>query len=255
MLAVTITISNAPPSITDEPFNINVSVAGASAGTNYLRVDLYKEGATNYFGETYNNSIWYGGSDGKQYFPITIVSGQTWDGSVQGRIGNPTSEEYPRPGNYKLRVRRYTNSGGQGTTDQAPQEIQIVFAIPTPTPTPSPTPSPTPTPTPIPTKTPSPTIAPKKTATPTNTPTSTPSPNTNPENTPIPSSKHTISYRIASVAATTASATPSGKIEVKNEKQINPLVWVGLIFIFAGIGTVGYIYLYKNAKIHIPFRR
>ncbi|OGE65113.1 hypothetical protein A3I48_02540 [Candidatus Daviesbacteria bacterium RIFCSPLOWO2_02_FULL_36_7] len=62
-------------------------------------------------------------------------------------------------------------------------------------------------------------------------------------------------YRIASVAAATASATPSGKIEIKNEKQINPLVWVGLFFIFAGIGALGYIYLIKNAKIHIPFGR
>lgn len=70
---------------------------------------------------------------------------------------------------------------------------------------------------------------------------------------PKPTQSLKYSYQIASVAAATASATSSGKVEIKNEKQINPLVWIGLIFIFAGIGTVGYIYLYKNAKIHIPF--
>lgn len=262
VLAVTITISNAPPSITDEPFNINVSVAGASAGTNYLRVDLYKEGTTNYFGETYNNSIWYGGSDGKQYFPVTITSGQTWDGSVQGRIGNPTSEEYSGPGNYKLRVRRYTNSGGQGTTDQAPQEIQIVFATPTPTPTPTPSPtsSPTPSPTPTSIKTPTPAPTPKKTQSPTSTPTVTfshsytPSPTSKP--TPSNPGKTETSYRIASVAGATviasASATTSSSsnVEVKDQRQVNPMVWIGLIFIFAGTGSIGYIYFKKNGKIH-----
>lgn len=136
---------------------------------------------------------------------------------------------------------------------------------PTPNPTPSPTPDLTPNPTPNPTKTPSPTSTPKKTAIPTSVP-PTPSPNPTLKNTPtsIPSSnKNTmneffpseINYRIASVAATTASATSSGKIEIKNEKQINPIVWIGLIFIFAGIGIFGYIYSKNNAKIYIPFRK
>src|SRR3972149_11172560 len=74
--AVTVTISNNPSTITSESFNLTVSIEGAQAGTNYIRVDLYKEGTTDYyFGETYNGSSWYNGSEEVQYFPVTIESG------------------------------------------------------------------------------------------------------------------------------------------------------------------------------------
>lgn len=56
VLAVTVTISNVPSSVSDSAFSFNVSVSGAGAGTNYLRMDLYKDTTTNYFGETYNNT-------------------------------------------------------------------------------------------------------------------------------------------------------------------------------------------------------
>lgn len=146
--AVSLNFSDVPQTINDQPFSFNVSISGAGAGTNYLKVDLYKEGTINYFGETYNGNDWYSGSAGKQYLPITIASGQTWNGSVQGRIGNPTLGEYPGPGNYKLRIRRYTSSGGTGTTDQTPQDIQIIFALSSPTPSPTTSPSSTSSPAP-----------------------------------------------------------------------------------------------------------
>ncbi|MBU1032116.1 hypothetical protein KKE03_04335 [Patescibacteria group bacterium] len=377
VFAVIITMSNIPPTITDEQFTFDVSVSGASAGTNYLRVDLYKEGSTNYFGETYNNDIWYGGSDGKQYFPITILSGQTWNGSIQGRIGNPTVGEYPGPRNYKLRLRRYTNSGGLGTTDQTPQDIQIVFTLPTPSPTQTPTPTPTPTPSSTSTSTSSFTIS--------NIPSTIDStevfnvsvnlslsgkPNTvfylkgafkkqdgtnyfgltkvgdfwirnnksyldhykittdsngswsgnlemqpdildsgyegageyifkvgrytedrslswsnettikinaqeviledddsdilgitgtqSKQDTTKSSKKEIEEYslekyiKVASPASQTK-ATTSSQVNVKNQKQTNLFIWLGLIFIFAGAGSIGYIYLKKNANLRIPF--
>ena len=66
-----------------------------------------------------------------------------------------------------------------------------------------------------------------------------------------PKSYDKLVYRIASVAGATTSATPSAETKVRNQKQINLIVWIGLIFIFAGAGSIGYIYLKKNAKI--PF--
>ena len=71
--AVTVSITNYPSSISADPFSISVSILGASSGTNYIRVDLYKDGTQNYFGDTYNGSDWYNGSEGKQYYPITII--------------------------------------------------------------------------------------------------------------------------------------------------------------------------------------
>lgn len=364
--AVTVTLSNIPSTISDQPFNFDVSVTGASAGTNYLRIDLYKDGTTNYFGETFVNGTWYNGSDGTQYFPIIILSGQVWTGSVQGKVGTPSSTDFPGSGTYKLKIRRYTSSGTASSgDDQTPTSIEIALASPTPTPSPTPdstnssstfTISDTPskinfdqsfsvkvtlsipnnpnteyylkgafkhtdstryfgltkngsnwieygddltdqlkittdgsgnwsgeaevkpdsfdndykgsgdytfkigrltstgsgptwsnettirieggnTPTPIPTSTPKP--SPTPTPTPSPKPKS-PTPSITPKSTPESSS-----------VAGVATSQPSPQIEVKNQKQINPIIWVGLIFVIAGTGAIGYIYWKKkHDKIH-----
>jgi hypothetical protein len=169
--AVSATLSGYPSSISDAPFNINVAITGADAGNNYLRVDLYKENTSNYFGETFNGTLYYGGSTGLQYFQIAIGPEGTASALLQARIGNPNTTEYPGPGAYKIRIRRYTNSGSVGSTDQVVGDVQIVYTTPSPTPTPtptqSPTTSPTATPTPAPTPTPTKTPTPKPKSTPT----------------------------------------------------------------------------------------
>ncbi len=45
VLAVTISLSEIPPQITDQPFTFSVSVSGAKPATNYLRADLFKDGS------------------------------------------------------------------------------------------------------------------------------------------------------------------------------------------------------------------
>ncbi len=47
IFAVTVTISNIPSTITDQPFNMDVAVSGAQANTtNYLRANLFPTGTT-----------------------------------------------------------------------------------------------------------------------------------------------------------------------------------------------------------------
>lgn len=167
VFAVTVTITNSPSTVTSDSFTVNVSVLGASSGTNYIRIDLYKDGTSNYFGETYNGSDWYSGSDGKQYFPITIINSKsTASASLQARIGIPNSSDYDGQGFYKMRIRRYTSSGGPGSEDANNSAVAVSISMPTPTPistdSPTPTqvstdpPAPTKTPTPVPTKSPTP---------------------------------------------------------------------------------------------------
>ncbi len=262
VVAVTVTISNAPATISDQPFSLDISVSGASPATNYLRANLFPPGTTNYFGYTYNGTDYINSSNYSQYFPITIDSSGNWNGSIQAKI-DTTSTYYTGPGTYNLKVRRYTQSGSSYTWSN---ELSVLANLPTPTPTPTPTPSSTPSPTPTKTPSPAPTSTSKKSASQTNTPSpvSTPTLISSPKNTslsnqskeinsPQPKISSQISYHIASVAAATASATTEGKVEVKNQKQTNPFLWIGLIFIFAGTGAVGYIYLKKNAKIRIKF--
>lgn len=146
VVAVTTTISNIPESITTESFKVKVTISGASAGTNYLRIDLYKPNSTNYFGETFNGLGWYSDNDYTQYYSINIESGNEWTGEFQGKIGNPNLTQYEGPGIYKLRVRRYTSSGNYSSTEanNAAVDINInsplILTITPPTESPSPYP-------------------------------------------------------------------------------------------------------------------
>ncbi len=155
---VTVTVDQSPSTIVADPFPITITVLGASAGQNYLRVDLYKEGSTNYFGETFNGAEWYKGSEGAKYFPITILDSSTpVTSTLQSRLGQPSMSEFGGEGEYLLRVRRYTASGNPGNDEMVPIKVQVAYSFPTPTPTstsiPTPTRSPTPTKTPTPTPT------------------------------------------------------------------------------------------------------
>lgn len=173
--AVSVSILSYPTSISEDKFSVTVQTEGAASGTNYLRVDLYQDGTKNYFGETDNGESWYGGSDGKQYYAITIVSGTPNIATVSARIGEPSLSDYPGPGIYKLRIRRYTSSGGQGSEDPLPVSLSITKVWPSPSPSPTPTP----------------------TATPTPDPTSPPSPSPTPTPTPKPSLKPSVSPNMA----------------------------------------------------------
>mgnify|MGYP001619319900 CR=1 FL=1 len=167
VFAVSVSIIDPPSTITSDTFTLTASISGASTGTNYLRVDVYKEGTTNYFGETYNGSDWYSGSNGEQYLSLSAQSGVIWNGTIQGRIGSPNTTDYDGTGSYRMRLKRYTNSGSAGSEDANNSSVSILISFPTSTPLPTNTPVPTSTSAPIPTKTPTPLPTPKS---PTSTP-------------------------------------------------------------------------------------
>ncbi len=143
-MAVKIVINNFPPNISTDNFSVDLTIIGAKQATNYLRIELYKDGSTNYFGETFNNKDWYSGADGLSYFPVEIKSASS-SATIQGRLGN--SKEYSGPGGYKLKIKRYTQSGNQAFDDENPVDIQITYKLETPTPVPTPIPIQTPIPT------------------------------------------------------------------------------------------------------------
>ncbi len=189
IFAVSISINNFPQIINSiDSFQVSVNITGATNATNYLRVDLYKDGSSNYFGETYNGSDWYG----KNYYPIQIQNSSA-SASFYFQLGNPTLSQYPEPGNYKLKIRRYTSSGSASSNDiQTPVDVQITYVFSTSTPSPTTTPIPTsdassPIPTPPPrTTTPTPvkTLIPSSTPKTSVAPTATSSPQEQPVNEP-----------------------------------------------------------------------
>lgn len=175
-----------PAFINADPFTVTVNVSGAKSGTNYFRIDLYKEGTKNYFGETHNGLDWYSGSEGDKYFPVQDI-GSAWSGPVQARIGAPSTNDYDGQGTYKMRVRRYTSpKPGSYNSDEASSSAVVVsLVIPTLTSVPSNTPTPT--------KTPTPTVLPTATKIPTAVPTAKPTLTPKPTTKPTESSQKTSS--------------------------------------------------------------
>lgn len=238
---------------------ITLSLQGQN-NKNYYLEGAFKKGSSNYFGLTWNDSSWvqYTSSDFSTLKLITTDTTGKWSGIAKIKIDKDSSL-FSGSGIYTLRIKRFT-TGGSGTwaDNSIDLEVNAPSPIPTATPTPTPSPSPSPTSTPTSTPTPTPSNSVSKTKT-TSTKSNTPAP-TVIQPTPIPSINDTkiasvpvkslarIEYKVASVAATTTSATPYAKTEVKNQKQINPILVTGIIFIFAGVGSIGYIYLKKRRQ-------
>lgn len=190
VLAVDFTISNVPTTITDQPFSFDVSISGASPGTNYLRTNFYLLSSTTYSGYTFNGTDFYNGSTYSQYLPITISSSGNWQGTMQAKID---TNEINSSGTYGFRVRRYTSASYYTWSNEVSLTVNLPVT-PTPTPTITPTPSLTPTPTLTPTSTPTNTPTPSKTPTPTKIPSLTPTPTpTSQPPTPSPTSKSSLS--------------------------------------------------------------
>lgn len=202
--AVTVTINNHPSTVSNyDSFTINVSVSGAETGKNYLKVQLYKEGTTVYFGETYNGSVWYREADKTQYFPIDITSGTVWTGDIQVKMGTPSLSEYPGPGAYKMRIQRYTSSGSAGSEDENASAVPLTLSAALPTSTPVPTAAPT--------------TAPVSTATPTSKPANTPTPTPATVNTPTPTKKPTPTPTTDPVKAAQAATMAAAMMSAQNQ--------------------------------------
>ncbi|MEK7550858.1 MAG: hypothetical protein AAB535_03700 [Patescibacteria group bacterium] len=232
-LAVTVVVNSSPATISSDAFEVNASVSGVSDGTNFLRIDLYKDATTNYFGETYNGSTWISGSDGTQYFPIQIQNASA-SATFQGRLGNPSVGDYPGPGSYKLKIRRYTSSGSSYTFSES-VDIQITYSSPTPSPTPV---AQTQTPATSP-----PTVAPTKSPTP--LPTKTPTPK--PSKTPPPSPSPEVLGEEASPEPETPTPSPLVTEPPKKKLPIVPIVLISSGLLMIGFAVLQLIRASKNS--------
>lgn len=143
VLAVTVTVTDPPSQVDDQPFNLQVSITGASSGTNYLRANFYPLGTTQYFGYTFNGNSFYKESDVLNYYPITIDSTGNWSGTLQAKV-DTSSSSYNGPGSYGLKVRRYTSSGSSyiWSNDLNVSVVSVQSSTPSPSPQITATPNP-----------------------------------------------------------------------------------------------------------------
>lgn len=224
--AVSISIIDIPTTLTQDPFTVTASISGALAGANYLRIDLFRDGTEKYFGETQNDTDWYKGSEGTNYFPITIQSGTPWSGEVQGRIGTPTATEYDGTGSYKLKIRRYTSSGSYNSSESNESAVAVAIVFPTQTPIAEPTSEPPQAPTKELTNTPYPTHTSYPTKKPTAVIYKSPTPK---KISPTKVVKDVLGDKSA-INSPTSIPRPSVELKVKGSSGINP----GIIFLSLG---------------------
>lgn len=240
----TFSISNLPSQInSDESFNIlvNLSLPNNPNTNFYLKGAFKKSDSSNYFGFTKVAGNWIkNNSSYSDQYSITTDSTGKWSGNLEVK---PDSSDSGFTGteDYVFKVAQYTSSGSGPTWNDNQSTIKIITTENNNT---SSTPVPSSNNISSETKL---SVAPSAKAT-----TTTLIKTTQLKN-------NTLAYQIASVEGATAfasmSATPSSKVDVKNDKQINPLILIGVILILLGIGTIGYIYIKKNGQIYLKIRQ
>lgn len=218
-------VSNLPSQInSNQSFNVTITLSlPANPSTAFfLKGAFKKSGGSNYFGLTKVSGSWIKNGEGfLNQYQITTNNSGDWSGNLEIK---PDSEDsgFTGSNDYIFKVGRYTSSGS-GPTWSNEATIKIISAG----------------------------SDQGRTLTDISSPTT--SPSSSPSN--QPKSYDKLIYHNATVAGAEASASTSTststKVAIKNQKQTTPIFWVGLIFIFAGIGSIGYIYLKKNGKIPI----
>lgn len=227
-LTSSFTISNIPSQInSDQSFSvsINLTLPNNKNAEYFLSGAFKKADGTRYFGLTKINADWikYESGNYLNQYKITTDNNGNWTGTLE--VKPDTSDtDYKGSGDYIFKVGRYTSSGS-GPTWSNESTIKIISTESDEGATSTNTPFST-----------------------TNSPTSPPSVKTKPttSSSSQPKSFDKLVYHDATVAGATASASTfassSPNVEVKSQKQVSPIVWVGLVFIFAGTGSLGYIY-------------
>lgn len=225
------TISNVPSQInSDQSFtrSVNLSLPDNPNTPFYIKGAFKKSDSSNYFGYTKVSGNWVkNGASFTDQFPITTDSSGNWSGNLEVQPDSSDSG-YTGTDDYIFKVGRYTLSGsGPNWSNESTINISAVTTNSDQDKTPS-------------------------TVKSTSSNKSTALSSTAPQSQAIvsnPTSAPKFNYRIASVAAATAAATPSASLEVKGNKQINFLPWVGGLLVISGISSLIFIYLRSRKTI------
>lgn len=232
---------------------VNVSVTGLTANscpnTKCFLQGMLTRSTDNpqYFGYTLNNyGDWYEyiGSPDKSFiltnfFSFEPVAGQ-WSGQLSVK-NNPNDSDYKGPGEYFLRVKRYTGNSTSATSEisnDLPIQLSYVLETPTPSPTQPLTNPPTATATQTATATMTPKPTPTKTSTPKATPTDEPEVDEatdEPENLVVDTNVEVVE------------TTPEGLVAGASDTKKSPIA--AIVFITLGVSCLGYVgYMIYNQR-------
>ncbi|EKE04955.1 MAG: hypothetical protein ACD_19C00427G0002 [uncultured bacterium] len=221
-----------------DQITLDVSISGltsqscTSDNKCYLQGSFQKNSGDNYFGYSQNNSgDWYEYSSSLSvdyilanfyYFEPQLGN---WSGQIKVK-NSPTNSSYLGPGEYLLKLKRYSGKSKDSSGDSNPLTIGLLENTPSPSPTPTnpPTAQPTQAPTSSPTK--SPTPIPTKTATPKSTPTPT-------SEAEVTNEPENLIREIKII-----DATPTGIVAGATTTKKSPIL--AIILIILGVGFLGF---------------
>lgn len=126
---------------------VTLSLQGQANKTYYVEGAFKKDDGTNYFGLTWNNQIWTPYTASNQSTLLQIITDQngSWTGELRIKLDEQSSF-YTGPGNYLLRLKRFTSTGSSSSWSDESIPIQVTSSTPLPIPISSQTPSSLPTP-------------------------------------------------------------------------------------------------------------
>ncbi len=205
----------------------------------YLQGVLRSTSSSKYFGETLNlqsNWIDYISSPDTEYiktnFYLTDIQMSSWSARLKMRfkIDDPT---YQGPGNYDLKVRRYTGKSNSFAQESNTLNIALTATMPTATPMPAATSTPTPTP--------EPTVTPTRTPTPTPVPTKTPTPTVKP--TPEPKADQPMAGTTVSAVLGVTDSPATASLETR--QSLKPLI-ISLLLVGIGCAILSLAFVWKK---------
>ncbi len=205
LAAISFQISNFEKN--NDYYTVDALISGAASASAYFVQAMFTPlDSNNYFGFTWSQKgEWfkYISSPDKEYIKSDFSVLET--GITKKFLVKPDTDspKYTGPGQYLLKLKRYTGESQSGTYSD--NSLTVTLSDSTPIQEAIPTESSTPTPTSTPTSSPSPTL------TPTKTPTPTPTPTVKPTSTPTRSEVQ-IQSAIEGQSAPTPTATASGEI-------------------------------------------
>ncbi|MFZ3069166.1 MAG: hypothetical protein WA052_02505 [Microgenomates group bacterium] len=219
--AITLNISNLEKG--ESNFSLDATLSGISSSSScYVQVVITAPGSPHYFGQTWSpKGEWfkYISSPAKEYIVENFIKLENDQTTKIIFNTDPDDEDYKGPGEYLVKLNRYTG----GSTSSAGDSNSLTMNIADPTPTSDPTtiitetPTNTPTSTTTPTNTPTNTSTPTPVRTPTKTPTPTPTPTTKlktttPTKTPVIAIKTTPSNLLSTPSTILGESTDSASL-------------------------------------------
>ena len=120
-----------------QDYAVEAKMSGLSKSAVYwLRLVLFKSGSLDYFGSTWNGSVWYNGTPSinyQNYLAVNTNDGGAWEGEIKGKVELSDPNYIRGLTDYSLKLGLYTEAGSSATWSE-PMRVTLLDLASTPAP-------------------------------------------------------------------------------------------------------------------------